>query len=181
MYRRSPHIAEKMPWLKVLTTLTSIKYYPIFIEDTSKYEEYKDRNPNEGFATYIKAASRNLRNGGIVPIALQAGRRATLYEKPVTAALSSLMNLVNHKKDPETGKGFDKFAVLFLGLEHPGTEDYSVDYKKFNPRKKYRLNIGRTLTAEEIFSQVGNGHMIDSLGYRELEMLVPESYRRKKT
>ena len=173
------HQYDYHPSAKVISKFVDIELHPIITEDTKRYEKikdrYKDRLLNEGLIDYIKAGAKALGKGAIVPIALQAGRRATLYEEEPTFALSSIMKAASIYK-------IYRYGVLFVGLELPGVENYK-DVDGYNLFRKFRLNVGSLYTALEILNQMGKkGHEIDIWAYeKQLEPLVSKSYRVRKT
>ena len=160
--------------VRPLTYLASIDMYSVVEKDTKKHKKYQNVPLGEGMFDYLKAGVRSLEVGGIVPIALQTGRRASLYEDEPEKSLSSIMAGAKKRK-------LNKYAVLFVGLGRPGVEDYSREIKKFNFFKTYRINTGNVFTAEEIHNQVGDSHEIDKFAYKQLELVVPEAYLKKAT
>lgn len=167
-------IHQIKPGINMLIELFDIEAYPIVTEDSRKRPEYAKLDRREVFdlySRYVQAASRGLRNGGIVPIALQGGRRPTLGEP--TNGLSTIMHQTSRDE-------IDNYAVLFVGVEYPGAENNPDASKHYNLFKRYRLNVGSVSTAGEIYDKVGKGHAIDNWAYEQLALLVRKSYLTEK-
>ena len=169
------HIFDSLRFIiDPVTKIGSIDMYPVVNEDTKTKkkhrEKYKDVPEGEGMRPYLRAAVKTLKEGGIVPVAVQTGRRSHLYENGIKKSLSGLARMVGRE-------GFKKYAVLFVGLEHPGIEDYATEEEKFNPFKKYRVNVGRLFTAEQIAQLAVED--IDVWAYSQLEPFVPKQYRKR--
>ena len=154
-------------WIGKLADFAHIKLFPIVTTDTLNDPEFSHLRINDGIDAYIQAALDALDTGGIVPIALQSGRRSTLGAP--TRALSMMMAQATRKQR-------ERYGVLFVGLEMPGLEDFE-DVRGYNPAKKYRLTVGNAYTAHEVFQEAGNLREIDYFAFRELTALVPSSYR----
>ncbi len=156
-----------------LANVAGIDLHPVVTKDTLGRKRYKKLRLGAGMKKYLEAGREALQNGGVVPIALQTGRRKSLYEEKPEKSLSTIMKFTTRHT------GFKKYAVLFVGLEHPGVEDYSKEIKKINWKETYRLNIGAAFTAEEIFQVAGED--IDAWAYKQFEALVSPAYLRSPT
>lgn len=154
-------------WIGRLADFAHITLFPIVTSDTLARPGYSHLRINDGVDSYIHAALDALDTGGIVPIALQTGRRSTLGGP--TRALSMMMAQATRRQ-------IERYGILFVGLDMPGHDDFAKA-RGYNPSKTYRLTIGNAYTAQEILRGAGNLREIDSFAFRKLAGLVQESYR----
>lgn len=162
------------PILDYLQKKATINFHPIVNEDTKDKKKFKDLTEGLGIVAYTRASLRTLKKGGVVTVAIQTGRRSHLYEKGIKKSLSTLMKLARRGD-------FNKYAVLFVGIEKPGVKDYSTQKRKFNLFRKYRFNVGDTFTAEELLALAGDIDHVDEAAYKQLEPLVAKSYLKQST
>lgn len=153
-------------WIGALANAANIELHPIVTKDTLQHEKFGHVTINDGIDRYIQRSVGTLRLGGIVPIAVQGGRRPTLGEP--TRALSMFMAQTMRKH-------VDQYGILFVGLELPGQEDYST-VRGYIPGRKILLNIGDAFTASEVFDQAINLRGIDTWAFSQFKTLVPPSY-----
>lgn len=112
--------------------------------------------------SYLGRAALTLKEGGVVILAPQGGRRNLLT--PFKGGPVSKLE----QYCQETG--IDDFAYFTLGLEVPGAEDYSK-LKGLNIRSKYIVTLGNLINRNNI---AGN---IDAWGYQAMLELAPSAYK----
>lgn len=132
------------------------------LQEKGKLVPWQEMDSETAINTYLNKAALTLSEGGIVILAPQAGRRNLLTPfkgGPVTRLEQHVRQL-----------GIDDIAYFVVGLEIPGTEDYSK-LKGLNVRSKYRVTLG------EITTRASIAENIDSWGYQQMLELAPIAYR----
>ncbi len=131
--------------LKLLGKGTNIKLMPMVTPNTPK--EYSEKIPPRDRVKmgreYISGAQETLNEGGILLLAPQAERRASLGKpldgKPVRMILRDYDN--------------DKVAFLFAGLEIPDQTDYSTDsIRSFNLGRKFIVKFGNLVDRKTLMA-----------------------------
>lgn len=161
---------QQKPYIKMLAGLTSINMKPIVTPDTIRLNQNDGLDQGTGLPDYINSSLQTLKQGGIVLLAPQAGRRERLGKPDKTMRL--FMLLANRHK-------VNKFGILFIGLGIEGITDYSeISAGGLNIGKTYEINIGPTFTQEEAILDAGRQNLdLDTWVFSQLAPLVPESYR----
>lgn len=119
-------------------------------------------DPEAAMDTYLNRVALVLNEGGVVLVAPQGGRRGLLTPfkgKPVARLEEKAQEM-----------GIHDLAYFTVGLEIPGTEDYS-QLRGLNIRRQHRVTLGQITNRNEV---PGN---IDSWGYQAMLELAPPAYR----
>src|SRR3990167_9988096 len=98
---------QQKPYINMLAGLTSINIKPIVTPDTIRLNQNDGLDQGTGLTDYINSSLQTLKQGGIVLLAPQAGRRERLGEPDKTMRLFMLL-AKRHK--------VNNFGILFIGL-----------------------------------------------------------------
>lgn len=129
-----------------------------------------DPATGEAALAYARRAINTLAGGGLVLLAPQAGRQPTLGEPQMR--VTSLL-LAQARRQRATN-----FALLFVGLGLPGTDDYALAaVGDLNLGRPYLVHVGPTFTYEEALAAAGSLRRLDPWVFAQLRSLVPEGYR----
>lgn len=146
----------------------AIQMCPIVTAETVKRMGSSYRQ-GDGLAEYVAATIDCFDAGGVVLLAPQGGRQASLGE-PTARPVGNLLALAKRG-------GADRIALMFIGLGIPGVRDYSKDHVGgANIAKTYEIRIGKTLPAEQVLDVAGGLKHIDAQVFDYLKQLVPAPY-----
>lgn len=168
-YSRSRAGYEASAWM------TGSKLYPVVTPETlQKMPGQADQLKRKGLFDYLKNAAKTLREGGIVPLALQAaGEQKTLGEP--TQVLSALVATAQMKK-------VERWGVLFMGIDFSQAGTARAALKEFNLGKKARINVGEFFSGPQALEAAHhNLRDLDPWAFTKLAGLMPLSYSSPKT
>ena len=158
---------------KLLGRVGKVELLPVVTDDTrEKFKEKGKTLPSiraqvKMAGDYMESGREILREGGVLAVAPQIGRRSTLGE-PGGKVLERFFS------------GFDhgKIAFLFVGLGITGVTDYSKPgIDGYNVRKPFSITFGRPMTRVELEILARNsGTTIDKVVFNELSKVVPPAY-----
>jgi len=164
---------------RVLAAMVHGELCPIITSDTLRYYRQEGKSfpfsknqlrseIEKRYADYIEKAQQVLADGGIVPMAPQAGRRERLIEPWPNDSVGSLLNFPqNHQ-----------VAVFPVGIGIVGAESYKLDqYGGLNRELVYTFNFGRPRPFWEIQEEAARNHFsTDEVVYQMLRRVVPKEY-----
>ncbi len=165
-----------MPIGRLLTNLTGITLVPIVIDDTMKKGKNYDENHRmlplgHGTRDYFRVARKVLKEGGVVWVAPQQGRRPCLElsdKEPIKFVLGKENELQN-------------VGVMFISLSLKGETDYTKR-KGFNVGRTYDVKLGPTLTKAELYQlSRAMGKTIDETTMVIYSYLVDPGYSNVKS
>lgn len=149
-----------------------VDLFPVVTENTVARAKLKNRNADskvgDGKGAFTTAAIEALKGEGIVVWAPQGERQPTLGTPKGNEVAGFIRNAQRH--------GVFNFAVMFMGFEINGVRDYS-SVRDFNWFKRYDVNVGVTMTVEEILKCLGGDiRKVDNFAYGQLARVSPPSY-----
>lgn len=170
---------QGFPGLAALARFTGTIAVPLVTSDTKRKEAelqaagkpvpWDQQDERHGLRNYIAQAAKVLKDGGIVMVAPQGGRRPTLapFEgKPVTI-LDTMLRRAG--VDPSS------FAYVFLGVEMPGAAKYTD--RGLNIRKRYTITLGGVLRADTFRERANaHNHLLDDEALSVMRSLAPDAY-----
>lgn len=167
------HTYSNNPLFDAAARFTGIEFLPIVTAETRDLLSKKgqtDPDPRRrSFLEYLYKSVDALKDGAVLPIALQAaGKQETLG--PPTSALSSLVRIAEKNN-------VDNFGVLFVGLTYPREKEQNKKMHGYNPLRKMQLNIGNFYTADQLNDIADNNPKnLDPWAFGQLAELMPKWY-----
>ncbi len=156
---------------RLFASLTGITLVPIVTEDTLKTRKNYDRQHRalplgHGTFEYLSLARRVLKEGGLVWVSPQQGRRPRLE----LSDKEPMKFLLGKENDAQ------KVAVLFVALSLLNETDYSKR-EMLNLGRTFDVKLGPTLTKAELFQlSRAMGRSLDDLTIIIYSLLVDPGY-----
>lgn len=154
----------------------------IVTPETKKWYENKEKpvpNIHRGGGEYKDDLLDVLAQGGISLIFPQRTRQPHLYEPGVRNPRT--IGTLYGQALRTTGEK-PRFAILFVGIDAAGTQEYSSLRDHMNNKTKYTLTIGNTYMIDELLKRAsGDYRKLDDVIYKELETLVSPNYIGQKS
>jgi len=148
--------------------------FPVVNDDTLQRKGYEHLPKGQGLPAFIARSSQVLLQGGVVTLAVNAGRRAYLdmedIQKPVGYFIAA------------TGaKQCTHYGVLLVSLSIDGVTDYDTKaIRGMNFGKTYLLTIGKYYDVTELLEQKevqGKAGNVDAFVRKKLAEVVPKEYQ----
>lgn len=178
----SQAIHQHRRWHGPIGRAIGVTFCPIVTGDTKQLVEerpsaakkFKEDITREGTAhhlrEYVDKGLDVLGSGGVVIMFPQAGRRSSL-----TTISDSVEALLNRSKRPHTY--IEKIAIIFLGLDIKGEQDYEKCVDRVNLFKTYQVIVGEAMTREELFeAATKNNQGINDVVLEKMRKVVPPTY-----
>jgi len=158
---------------KLLGRVGKVELLPVVTNDTREKfkEEGKKLPPLREQAKmakdYMQSGVEVLREGGVLAVAPQIGRRSALGE-PEGKVIERFLS--------EFDDG--RIVFLFVGLGITGVRDYSEEgIDGYNVRKHYSVTFGRPMTRVELEITANDSRTtVDNIVFKELAKVVPPEY-----
>jgi len=162
---------QHTPMRESFTQALGVDLRPIVNHDTVAKGRQGKLRRGHGLRQYLDDGIDLLSQGGILLIAPQGGRRASLQERDE----GSMDLMVRRLAQQDVAN----VAFMFVGLGIAGEQDYNQDrVGKYNVGKLYKIVVGPTISLPEISEKTAAADIsVDELVYQQLGLLVPEAYR----
>ncbi len=154
--------------VRVLASWFAIRLAPI-VTARSVRKLGDQHKRGSGLTDYLDQASEHLGQGGLLLLAPQGGRQSRL-DRPRGRPLGKLLSQTD--KD-----GVNHLVFLFLGLGIEGQQIYDQEIAGFNFGRRYEINVGPSLTQQEMWDLSLDLDRIDEWAFTQMANLVPRSYR----
>jgi hypothetical protein len=143
--------------VKFLTNLYHEKLYPIVNNDTLVRKGFEHMRKGEGMDKFINASALELKRGGIVMIATNAGRKEKLDIDDTQKPLGYLMLGLQQKK-------IDNYGILIVCLTIKGAKSYKKkDVGGVNIGKTYILTPAAYYHPDELLAKKEVGGKISNV------------------
>jgi hypothetical protein len=154
--------------VRFFTALFGLELCPVVTPYTAA-GLYGPEEIRQNYKAYRARTATVLESGGIMLLAPQAHRRATLGEPPGRP----LGQLLRQFSPLESAR----VALPFIGLGIPGVSDYAREkVGGLNLARRYEARIGATVTVAEALQDVAHVREIDGWVFEQLRAVVPPSY-----
>lgn len=161
-------LAENEGPVRFFTALFALELCPVVTPYTAA-GLYSPDEIRQNYKAYRARTATVLEEGGIMLLAPQAHRRATLGEPPGRPLGQLLRQFVPVESA--------RVALLFIGLGIPGASDYAREkVGGLNLARRYEARIGATVTVGEALQEVAHVREIDGWVFEQLRAVVPPSY-----
>jgi hypothetical protein len=143
--------------VKLLTDFYRTKLYPIVNNDTLARRGFEHMRKGEGMDKFISASTQEIKRGGIVMIATNAGRREKLDINDTQKPLGYLMLRLQQKK-------IDNYGILIVCLTIKGAKSYKKkDVGGVNIGKTYILTPAAYYHPDELLAKKEVGGKISNV------------------
>lgn len=164
------------PITQLTARLADFGLFPLVTSDTLQHEGYQGETMGEGIFDYLGNGVQAVKDGGILLVAPQGGRRGCLINDQIDfQVMRGLMLEVMRKK-------VKNFGLICVGLGLEGVKDYGVPgMEKIHLLEKGIVRYGQLYTYDKLMELAGNNNrnlldMIDYLVFSDLMNLVPSKY-----